>query len=329
VQRNYLAHTRELYAVHSRQMVLGIIPTRLYELLAVTALCSIIIASLLVGESDAGFFEMLSLLGLSAYRVMPAMARANSRLIAMRGQMHLLDAMKNAGASSNSRTEPAMTANQPLEGPVQINVQHLSLRYAEGEPVVSDLNAEFESGKIHAITGASGSGKSTLVSALLGLHPPHTGSIRISGQELGRDLSSQQWLGHVAYLAQQSFLFNGTVRDNLTLGDATGQFDEQRVLHLMERLNLQETLGSDPLNFELNEGGSNLSGGQQQRLALIRALQLGRPVLMLDEATSSLDPAMRDAVLELLQEEAQRGTTILLVTHDPLIASGMHEIKLG
>jgi ABC-type bacteriocin/lantibiotic exporter with double-glycine peptidase domain len=133
----------------------------------------------------------------------------------------------------------------------------------------------------------------------------------------------------VAYLAQQSFLFNGTVRDNLTLGDATGQFDEQRVLHLMERLNLHETLGSDPLNFELNEGGSNLSGGQQQRLALIRALQLGRPVLMLDEATSSLDPAMRDAVLELLQEETQRGTTILLVTHDPLIASGMHEIKLG
>ena len=329
VQRNYLAHTRELYTVHSRQMVLGIIPTRLYELLAVTALCGIIVLYLMWGETDASFFETLSLLGLSAYRVMPAMARANSRLIAMRGQMHLLDAMGNAGASSNSRAEPAMTADQPPDGPVHINVQHLSLRYAGGEPVVSDLNAEFESGKIHAITGASGSGKSTLVSALLGLHPPHTGSIRISGQELGRDLSSQQWLGHVAYLAQQPFLFNGTVRDNLTLGDATGQFDEQRVLQLMERLNLHEALGSDPLNFELNEGGSNLSGGQQQRLALIRALQLGRPVLMLDEATSSLDPAMRDAVLELLQEEAQRGTTILLVTHDPLIASGMHEIKLG
>ena len=328
VQQNYLAHTRELYAVHSRQMVLGIIPTRLYELLAVTALCSIIIASLLVGESDASFFETLSLLGLSAYRVMPAMARANSRLIAMRGQMHLLDAMKNAGASSTSQAEPAMKTDQRLDGPVHINVQHLSLRYAESDPVVSDVNAEFESGKIHAITGASGSGKSTLVSALLGLHPPHTGSIRISGQELGRDLSSQQWLGHVAYLAQQPFLFNGTVRDNLTLGDATGQFDEQRVLQLMERLNLLETLGSDPLNFELNEGGSNLSGGQKQRLALIRALQLGRPVLMLDEATSSLAPAMRDAVLELLQEEAQRGTTILLVTHDPLIAQKLPGIQL-
>ena len=127
VQRNYLGHTRELYAVHSRQMVLGIIPTRLYELLAVTSLCGIIVLSLIWGETDAAFFETLSLLGLSAYRVMPAMARANSRLIAMRGQMHLLDAMENAG-SGNSDDEHHM---------------HLTAAGIESEKPCANRSAQF------------------------------------------------------------------------------------------------------------------------------------------------------------------------------------------
>lgn len=341
VQRNYLSHTRELYAVHSRQMVLGIIPTRLYELLAVTALCGIIVLSLMWGETDAAFFETLSLLGLSAYRVMPAMARANSRLIAMRGQMHLLDAMENAGiAASDEHPIATVPSRIDLTEPIQIEVHDLTLAYEGGAPVVQGLDATFKPGQIHAITGASGSGKSTLISALLGLHVPQSGRITVSGHALGGQLSSHQWLGHVAYLAQQPFLFNGSVRDNLTLGNSDGgsdggfdgsldgAMDESRVLELMERLNLLETFGENPLNFQLNEGGSNLSGGQQQRLALIRALQLGRPVLVLDEATSSLDPAMRNIVLDLLQEEAQRGTTVLLVTHDAEIAQHLPGVRL-
>ena len=333
VQRNYLSHTRELYAVHSRQMVLGIIPTRLYELLAVTALCGIIVLSLMWGETDAAFFETLSLLGLSAYRVMPAMARANSRLIAMRGQMHLLDAMENAGiAASDEHPIATVPSRIDLTEPIQIEVHDLTLAYEGGAPVVQGLDTTFKPGQIHAITGASGSGKSTLISALLGLHVPQSGRITVSGHALGGQLSSHQWLGHVAYLAQQPFLFNGSVRDNLTLGGSDGALDsamdESRVLELMERLNLLETFGENPLNFQLNEGGSNLSGGQQQRLALIRALQLGRSVLVLDEATSSLDPAMRNIVLDLLQEEAQRGTSVLLVTHDAEIAQHLPGVRL-
>ena len=330
VQRNYLGHTRELYTVHSRQMVLGIIPTRLYELLAVTALCGIIVLSLIWGETDAAFFETLSLLGLSAYRVMPAMARANSRLIAMRGQMHLLDAMENAGlAATEPCTKEKSVERIALDNPVEIQVRDLTLAYEGHNPVVKGLDAAFAPGQIHTITGASGSGKSTLISALLGLHKPQSGEVLISGKSLGQQISSPQWLGHVAYLAQQPFLFSGTIRDNLTLGVQDGTLDEARVLDLMRRLHLTDTLGTEPLQFLLNEGGSNLSGGQQQRLALIRALQLARPVLILDEATSSLDSVTRDAVLDLLREETQRGTTVLLVTHDAEIAQGFSSVKLA
>ncbi|MDG2209677.1 MAG: ABC transporter ATP-binding protein, partial [Flavobacteriales bacterium] len=303
VQQTFLQNTRRLYRVHSNQMVLGIAPARLYEFLAVTALCGMIVFRLYSGQQETAFFEMLSLMALSAYRVMPSMARINARMIAMRGQLHLLEAMESGTGGSY----PLVESSESLgTGPLGISVRNLTLAYSDGEPVLTGLSVEFKPGQIHAITGPSGSGKSTLVSALLGLHPASAGEIRVGseGRILGRDLSVQDWLGSVAYLSQQPFLFRGTVRENLTLGDAKASLDVPLAVGLIDRLGLKETLGAAPLEFELNEGGSNLSGGQQQRLALIRALLLGRPVLVLDEATSGLDGAMRDVVMEVLEEEA-------------------------
>ena len=327
VRQTFLQNTRRLYRVHSNQMVLGIAPARLYEFLAVTALCGMIVFRLYSGQQETAFFEMLSLMALSAYRVMPSMARINARMIAMRGQLHLLEAMESGTGGSYPMVESSESLGT---GPLGISVRNLTLGYSDGEPVLTGLSAEFKPGQIHAITGPSGSGKSTLVSALLGLHPASAGEIRVGseGRILGRDLSIQDWLGSVAYLSQQPFLFRGTVRENLTLGDAKASLDVALAVGLIERLGLKETLGATPLEFELNEGGSNLSGGQQQRLALIRALLLGRPVLVLDEATSGLDGAMRDVVMEVLEEEAKRGVAVLMVTHDAHLMGTVAQTEL-
>ena len=125
----------------------------------------------------------------------------------------------------------------------------------------------------------------------------------------------------MGYLSQQPFLFQGTVRENLTLRVPGATVNEAKALELVQQLHLSECLGSDPLAFELQEGGSNLSGGQQQRLALLRALQVERPVLILDEATSALDTELRDVVFELLQGRAKTGCNVILVTHDKQLAN--------
>ena len=91
-------------------------------------------------------------------------------------------------------------------------------------------------------------------------------------------------------------------------------------------MGLQECLGNDPLEFRLNEGASNLSGGQQQRLALLRALQLQKPILVLDEATSALDMDSRDKVFRILRERADRGTLIIIITHDRELAAMCDEV---
>ena len=165
-----------------------------------------------------------------------------------------------------------------------------------------------------------------MISALLCLHRPSAGSITVqshgaSPQILGSELSIHDWILNVGYLSQQPFLFQGTVRENLTLRVPGATVNEAKALELVQQLHLSECLGSDPLAFELQEGGSNLSGGQQQRLALLRALQVERPVLILDEATSALDTELRDVVFELLQGRAKTGCNVILVTHDKQLAN--------
>ena len=235
---------------------------------------------------------------------------------------HLIDAMETGGGShENAIPKP----KSPLSGRIAMELQGLSARYeGKDEPVFEAVHHRFEAGQLSTIVGPSGSGKSTLVSMMLGLHAADQGEIRITTESktlrLGTELSTADWLGHVAYLPQQPFLFEGTVRENLTLGGAVETLDETQVAALIDALDLRSALGENPLEFWLQEGGSNLSGGQQQRLALVRALQLNRPVLILDEATSSLDRQAGAAVLQLLQQEASRGTTVILITHDESVS---------
>ena len=111
------------------------------------------------------------------------------------------------------------------------------------------------------------------------------------------------------------------MRENLTLGVPEAPVNEELVYQLVKQLSLDDCLGSNPFSFQLQEGGSNLSGGQQQRLALLRALQIQRPVLILDEATSALDQSLRNVVFELLSERAKTGCNVILVTHDLELAN--------
>jgi ABC-type bacteriocin/lantibiotic exporter with double-glycine peptidase domain len=166
---------------------------------------------------------------------------------------------------------------------------------------------------------------------LLGLHKPEHGTIdvQLNAQNpisLGDDLDLHDWILHVGYLSQQPFLFQGTVRDNLTLRVPGAVVNERLLTSLIRQLKLDDCLGSQPLEFQLQEGGSNLSGGQQQRLALLRALQIERPVLILDEATSALDSELRDVVFGLMREQAQEGCNVILVTHDKELADQCDDV---
>jgi len=331
VREAYLKDRWTIFRLESNTSVLNLTPAKLYEVLAVVAVAGSIIIALLQGTPDSGFLELLSFMAISAYRIMPSMSRLNGAVMQMRGQHYVLETMER-GCSNQLNNHIRKTSNTEHVATVNINVNQATLAYeALDAPVVEQFDHSFSHGKIHAVIGPSGSGKSTLISALLGLHKPKRGAIEVqlNGQEtitLGEDLDLHHWILHVGYLSQQPFLFQGTVRDNLTLRVPGATLNEERVTSLIQKLKLDVCLGTQPLDFGLHEGGNNLSGGQQQRLALLRALQVHRPVLILDEATSALDSELRDVVFDLLRERADAGCNVILVTHDKELAMRCDDI---
>lgn len=325
VREAYLKDRWTIFKLASNSSVLLLTPAKLYEVLAVMAVAGSIIIALVQGTPDSGFVELLSFMAISAYRIMPSMSRLNNIVIQMRGQQYVLDTMERSCANQPETFIYPKSNNEHLTT-VDLHVNQVTLSYkALEEPVLTNFNHSFVHGMIHSIVGPSGSGKSTLISALLGLHQPEHGTIEVQlptkkSFTLSDDLDLHNWILHVSYLSQQPFLFQGTVRDNLTLRVPGVTINEELVRSLIQRLRLSDCLGSNPLDFILQEGGSNLSGGQQQRLALLRALQVKRPVLILDEATSALDGELRDVVFELLQERAATGCNVILVSHDKELA---------
>ena len=325
VREAYLRDRWTIFRIASNTSVLNLTPAKLYEVLAVIAVTGSIIIALLQGTPDTGFLELLSFMAISAYRIMPSMSRLNGAIMQMRVQQHVLDTMER-GCMRQPQTQSGTTSTSADVETVGIEVKAATLSYEALEaPVLEQFNHSFSCGKVHAIVGPSGSGKSTLISALLGLHKPAQGTVEVQLNSekpiiLGDGLDLHDWILHVGYLSQQPFLFQGTVRDNLTLRVPGAKLNEDLTGSLIHELQLDDCLGVNPLAFELQEGGSNLSGGQQQRLALLRALQINKPVLILDEATSALDSELRDVVFDLLRERAAGGCNVILVTHDTELA---------
>ena len=325
VREAYLKDRWTIFRLASNTSVLKLAPAKLFEVLAVVAVAGSIIIALLQGTPDSGFLELLSFMAISAYRIMPSMSRLNGAFMQMRGQQYVLDTIES-GCQSQPKIHNLTKSTYERVATIDLHVNQTTLSYeALDEPVIANLNHSFSHGKVHAIVGPSGSGKSTFISALLGLHKPEQGAIEVqlNGQKaitLGDKIDLQDWMLNVAYLSQQPFLFQGTVRDNLTLRVPGATLNEELVKSLIQKLKLDDCLGTQPLEFALHEGGNNLSGGQQQRLALLRALQVQRPVLILDEATSALDSELRDVVFDLLRERAAAGSNVILVTHDNELA---------
>lgn len=326
IRNAYLKDRWRIFRIQSNTNVLNLVPAKLYEVLAVSAISASIILAIIQGTPQGGFLKLLTFMAISAYRIMPSMSRINVAVMQMRSQAHVLDTIEGASNVLKSRTSKRASKAVFYKDTIDIELQNVVLKYEASEtPIINGVTTSFRHGKIHGIVGPSGSGKSTLINSLLGLHSPSKGRIQLLSENktalvLGKDCSMKAWLETVGYLSQKPFLFHGTVAENLTMRVEGAKIDHARVHGLIDVLELEQCFGAKPLEFIIEEGGNNLSGGQQQRLALLRALQLERPVLILDEATSALDHKLSEVVFNLLRKRAEAGCNIILITHNSEIA---------
>lgn len=192
---------------------------------------------------------------------------------------------------------------------VVLDVSHLSFGYGE-ELVLKDISLNVYQGFI-GIVGESGSGKSTLAHLLTGKLQHYSGSIKINHKELNTlsFASIQRLMTTVSF---DSYLFSGTLRENLLMGNPDA--NDQEMWQVLEKTGIDSFFKEDGLDTVINEYGSNLSGGQKQRVALARALLKDAPVLILDEATSNIDVESEDAIMKIVKEIAQE-KLVICITH--------------
>ncbi|MCK8929690.1 cysteine/glutathione ABC transporter permease/ATP-binding protein CydD [Haemophilus influenzae] len=197
-----------------------------------------------------------------------------------------------------------------LESAVEISAENLVVLSTQGSALTKPLNFQIPANHNVALVGQSGAGKTSLINAILGFLP-YEGSLKINGQEL-RESNLADWRRHIAWVGQNPLLLQGTIKENLLLGDIQANDEEinQALMHSQAK-EFTDKLG---LHHEIKDGGLGISVGQAQRLAIARALLRKGDLLLLDEPTASLDAQSENLVLHALNEASQHQTT-LMITH--------------
>jgi ATP-binding cassette subfamily B protein len=193
----------------------------------------------------------------------------------------------------------------------RIEFRNVTFAYAEGEPVLRDIDLVIEAGSTVAFVGQTGSGKSTLVKLLLRFYEPQTGRILIDGQPAS-EVSLDSLRRNIGLVSQDVFLFQGTIAENIAYG--TPNACNERIHEVAEAAEATEFINRMPLRYEtvVGERGQKLSGGQRQRLSIARALLKNPPILILDEATSAVDNDTEAAIQRSLERISHSCTTLVI-----------------
>ena len=298
-----------------------------------------IIISLAVGRTgpeamSAGTFTSYLATVLLLLSPLKRLAKVNEKI-----QMGV--AAANSVFAVADETPETDTGTQTLENPKgRIEYEKVSFQYGRSDmPVLKELSFTIEPGQTVALVGASGSGKSTVTALLLGFYRPTSGRVTVDGVDV-TDIALESLRGNMAIVAQDTILFDETIRNNIVYG-STGDESEEKLRAAVEAAHVAEFADRLPkgLDTYVGEQGLRLSGGQRQRIAIARALFKDAPMLIFDEATSSLDAVserlVRDATEQLLKNRttlviAHRLSTIesvdriLVLDHGQIVEQGTH-----
>ncbi len=229
----------------------------------------------------------------------------------------ILDAPPERGAAA---LPPAVHATRPAPGPDgrwrargEVRYEHVSFSYGEGKTALRGIHLQARPGEMVALVGPTGAGKSTLVGLLPAFYQPTAGRITIDGRDT-RDLPLLLLRAQIAVVSQEPFLFNGTLRENILYGrlDAT----EEELFAAARAANCHDFIRRLPDGYDarVGERGIKLSVGEKQRVSIARALLKDAPILILDEATASVDTQTERLIQEAL-ERLMRGRTSFVIAH--------------
>jgi ABC-type bacteriocin/lantibiotic exporter with double-glycine peptidase domain len=293
------------------------LPSGFSELAVIAALSVIILFA-----DSAELRTTLGMFGVVALRLMPSLRNVISCWSQVQNYSYAIDVISEC----NKEQEPIGKGKpQDMTFDDCIKIEHLCYTYPDGKQVLDDLNCTIKHGEYVGIKGQSGIGKSTLFNILLGFIRPDSGQVTIDGTVLD-ETNIKSWQRLIGYVAQETYIIEGTIAENIALG--LDDIDRDKVLALLKLVEFPIEDMENGIDQQIGLNGSLLSGGQKQRIAIARALYKGTKLLLLDEATSALDSESEHAINQMLRTIPD--VTVIIITHrDTALADCDRTIAIG
>jgi ABC-type multidrug transport system fused ATPase/permease subunit len=314
----YLKETHISLEAGCKQTILQNVPRIFLEFVAVAALCGLVAAITLAGDKS-NVVAVVGLYAAAAFKLLPTIGRMVQSAQAMVFSSPAVSFFYEELAENDrncSDSDLVMSPDSKVDFEKNVSVRGLCFAYDGVDlPALDKINLDIRVGSMTGFIGASGAGKSTLIDCLLGLIQPLSGELRVDGKLITSD-NVYSWQKMLGYVYQVVYLLDGSLRDNIAFGISSDYINEEKVISAVERSQLTDFIASLPngLDTRVGERGVRLSGGQQQRIGIARALYNDPAVLVLDEATSSLDIITEREVMQSI-EELQGSTTVLIIAH--------------
>ena len=305
-------HLGESIRINRIYNVILTLPRSFMEIITIVGLCLLVVSMVVRDRPLSDIVPILGLFAAAAFRVMPSINRLlmatqtlifNRSIIASVYRDFLLDSPE---VNSAQRVEPFAK---------QLELKDVSFKYpTAATPSLQDVSLVVKRGEAVGFVGPSGAGKSTLVDVILGLFAPTSGVVSVDGSDVHQNL--RNWQNQIGYVPQAIYLTDDTLRRNVAFGLNDENIDDDLVREAIHLAQLQEFVSTLPDGLEtvVGERGVRLSGGQRQRIGIARALYHKPSVLVLDEATSSLDTPTEHGVMQAVQA-LQGSKTVIIVAH--------------
>jgi thiol reductant ABC exporter CydC subunit len=303
-----------LLALQARQARnIGLQSAAKISIVSAGTLAVLLCASILVRQNSLapGFLPITMILASSVFLSITSVVEISKQLSLTRAAARRLFLLLDEQPAV--RDESGLGPAVPIESiEPSISLQDVSFRYAPDEPLIlSSISLEIPAGSTVALVGTSGAGKSTVINLMLRFWDPEAGRILLGGSDL-RCYPMMQLRRLFSVVSQDVFLFSDSIRENIRLGRA--EASDAEVEEVAVRARIHDFITTLPQGYDtlVGERGVRLSGGERQRIAIARALLKGAPILVLDEATSSLDAENERAIKEALMERREGRTTIMI-----------------
>jgi len=297
------------------QHVASDLPRRVMEIVAVVGMLLIALILLERSADIQSVVPRLALFAVAAVRLMPSVNRVSEAISNIRFAHHSVDVVYTDLINLERQVVPAAGTGVTLPLRRSIEIKGVHYRYAGTQKdALKDVSLTIHKGSVVGLVGPSGAGKTTLANLILGLLEPTAGTISVDGVDVGTNMRS--WQRNIAYVPQTIYLADDTVRRNIAFGLYDSEIDNKKLEIAIRAAHLQSVIESLPKGLEtvVGERGVRLSGGQRQRIGIARAIYHDPELLVMDEATSSLDNETEQYVIEAI-EFMKRTRTVIMIAH--------------